>query len=55
MSTRMQFAWYALSLTGRGSLFGPPGLAYVLDLQPEAEPQFDLQPEAEPQKMWLVR
>ena len=45
MSMRMQFAWYALSLTGRGSLFGPPGLAYVLDLQPEAEPQ----------KLWFVR
>lgn len=37
MSTRMQFAWYALSLTGRGSLFGPPGLAYALDLQPETD------------------
>ena len=30
----MQFAWYALSLTGRGSFFGPPALAYVLDLHP---------------------
>ena len=29
----MQFAWYALSLTGRGSFFGPPTFAYVLDLQ----------------------
>ena len=28
----MQFAWYALSLTGRGSFFSPPTLAYVLDL-----------------------
>ena len=28
----MQLAWYALSLMGRGSLLGPPDLAYVLDL-----------------------
>ena len=32
MSTRTQLAWYALSLIGRGSLFGPPGFVYELDL-----------------------